>query len=203
MSLEGTMTVVAPAPVRRYADEPRAVSTILLAFAADPMVRWCWPDAQQYLEAMPAFTRAFAGRAFPHQTAFCSMDYQATALWLPPGVAVHDASVESVLRNTVHPALRDDLFTVFEQMAQFRPAEPHWYLPLIGVEPAYQGRGFGSLLIQHVLERCDTEGHSAFLLATSLRNIPLYQRHGFEMIGTIQVGSSPPLIPMMRTPRGP
>jgi GNAT superfamily N-acetyltransferase len=197
------MTVVAPAPVRRYADEPRAVSTILLAFAADPMVRWCWPDAQQYLESMPAFTRAFAGRAFPHQTAFCSMDYQGAALWLAPGITMHESAVENVLRNTVHPAIRDDLRTVLEQMDEFHPTEPHWYLPLIGIEPTYQGRGFGSLLIQHVLERCDTEGQPAYLVATSLRNVPLYQRHGFEMTGTIQVGSSPPLIPMVRTPQGP
>ncbi|HWA17075.1 MAG TPA: GNAT family N-acetyltransferase [Gemmatimonadales bacterium] len=197
------MTVVAPAPVRRYAEEPRAVSTILLAFAADPMFRWCWPDAQQYLEAMPAFTRARGGRAFPHQTAFCAMDYQGAALWLPPGIQYHESAVEAVLRNSVHPALRDDLFTVLEQMDRFHPEEPHWYLPLIGVEPAYQGRGFGSLLLQHVLERCDSEGHMACLEATSLRNIPLYQRHGFEMAGTIQVGSSPPIIPMVRTPRGP
>ncbi len=197
------MTVVAPAPVRRYADEPRAISTVLLAFAADPVVRWCWPDAQQYLESMPAFTRAFAGRAFQYQTAFCSMDYQAAALWLPPGVTMDEAEVESVLRNTIHPALRDDLYSMLEQMGTFHPAEPHWYLPLIGVEPAYQCRGFGSLLLQHVLERCDGEGHVAYLEATSLRNVPLYQRHGFEMVGTIQVGSSPPLIPMVRTPRGP
>lgn len=197
------MTAIAPAPVRRHPDEARAVSTILLAFASDPVVRWCWPTSQQYLEAMPAFTRAFAGRAFPHQTAFCSMDYQGVALWLPPTVQMNDAAVDSVLQNTVHPAIRDDLYSVFEQMAAYHPDEPHWYLPLIGVDPICQGRGHGATLLQHALERCDSEGHSAYLEATSLRNIPLYQRHGFNMLGTIQVGASPPLVPMLRRPRGP
>lgn len=29
----------------------------------------------------------------------------------------------------------------------------------------------------------------------------LYERHGFELLGTIQVGTSPPIFPMLRTPR--
>jgi hypothetical protein len=43
-------------------------------------------------------------------------------------------------------------------------------------------------LLQHALERCDSEGHLAFLEATSLRNIPPYQRHGFTVLGTIRPG---------------
>ncbi len=29
----------------------------------------------------------------------------------------------------------------------------------------------------------------------------LYRRHGFEALATIQVGQSPPLVPMLRLPR--
>ena len=32
------------------ADEDSAVAIITLAFAADPMARWTWPNAGQYLE---------------------------------------------------------------------------------------------------------------------------------------------------------
>jgi hypothetical protein len=37
--------------------------------------------------------------------------------------------------------------------------------------------------------------------STNPRNVPLYERHGFERLGTIQSGSSPPLFPMLRRPR--
>lgn len=40
------------------ADEDSAVAIIVLAFAADPMARWTWPHARQYLEAIPRMTRA-------------------------------------------------------------------------------------------------------------------------------------------------
>lgn len=72
---------------------------------------------------------------------------------------------------------------------------------MIGVDPAKQGNGYGSALLKHAVERCDGEGKPAYLESSSPRSIPLYQRHGFELLGTIQVGSSPPLFPMLREPR--
>jgi len=46
------------------ADEVPAIDTVVLAFAADPVARWSWPDSHQYLTNMPSLTRAFGGRAF-------------------------------------------------------------------------------------------------------------------------------------------
>jgi GNAT superfamily N-acetyltransferase len=147
------------------------------------------------------FRPTFAGRAFAHRSAFCTQDYQGAALWLPPGVESDDAAVEAVLQSTVRPETRDDLYAMLEQMGQFHPIEPHWYLPLIGVDPAAQGRGYGALLMKGILDQCDAQALPAYLEATSPRNVPLYQRHGFEVVGTIQIGTSPPLVPMYRKPR--
>jgi ribosomal protein S18 acetylase RimI-like enzyme len=55
--------------------------------------------------------------------------------------------------------------------------------------------------MEHALSRCDAEGLPAYLESSNPRNIPLYQRHGFEILGKIQVGSSPPVVPMLRAPR--
>ena len=38
-----------------------------------------------------------------------------------------------------------------EQMANYHPREPHWYLPLMGVDPTCQGKGLGSALMRHAL----------------------------------------------------
>jgi len=40
--------------------------------------------------------------------------------------------------------VQDDVFTLFEEMAKCHPSGPHWYLPLIGVDPAHQGLDFGA-----------------------------------------------------------
>jgi ribosomal protein S18 acetylase RimI-like enzyme len=182
-------------------DEARAVDTIVLAFVGDPMTRWVWPQSHQYLAVMARFVRAFGAAAFSHGGAFCSDDYAGAALWLPPGVHPDQERMGELMESTASPAAREAGAGLFEQMAKYHPKEPHWYLPLIGVDPAQQGRGHGEALMRYALERFDREQLPAYLESTNSRNISLYHRHGFEELGSIQVGSSPPLVPMLRRPR--
>jgi ribosomal protein S18 acetylase RimI-like enzyme len=86
-------------------------------------------------------------------------------------------------------------------MGGYHPTEPHWYLPLIGVDSAHQGRGYGSALLRHALRQCDQDNVAAYLESSNPANVPLYERHGFVVLGTTQVGSSPPFIPMLRAAR--
>ena len=148
--------------------------------------------------SMPSFTRAFGGGAFLHNGAHCTDDYAGAALWLPPNVHPEDEAFGEIVERTVSASIRGDLFAVFEQMAKYHPGEPHWYLPLIGVDPAHQGKGYGSALMTYALQQCDRDHSPAYLESTNPRNISLYRRHGFEVLGTIQVGASPPLVPMVR-----
>ena len=181
-------------------DEAAAVSVVTLGFAADPITRWSWPDPAVYLDAFPRFVRAFAGKAFAHGTAYYADDHAGAALWLPPDVHPDDEAMGALMESTMPAAICKDLFEMVRQMETYHPHEPHWFLPLIGVDPAKQGRGHGGALLRHALERCDREGRLAYLDATSPRNRALYERHGFQRLGTVQVGSSPPIVPMLRRP---
>lgn len=62
----------------------------------------------------------------------------------------------------------------------------------------HQGRGYGSALMRHALTRCDRENKLAYLESSNTRNIPLYERYGFGLLATIQIGSAPPVFPMLR-----
>jgi len=81
------------------------------------------------------------------------------------------------------------------------PGEPYWYLSLIGVEALHRNKGCGAALLQHRLRQCDREHHPAYLWSSNPLNISLYERHGFKISGTIQVGSSPSIFPMQRCAR--
>lgn len=179
----------------------RAVHTIVLAFAADPVARWSWPSAEQYLTYMPTLTRAFGGRAFERGTAHSTDGLSGVALWLPPGVTPDEDALVDIVKGSVAESRQPEIFQVFDAMGTYHPTEPHWYLPLIGVDPAHQGMGHGAALLKHALDQCDRDRVPAYLESTNPRNITLYKRHGFEALGTIQVGSSPPLVPMLRKPR--
>jgi GNAT superfamily N-acetyltransferase len=93
------------------------------------------------------------------------------------------------------------VFALMEEMGRCHPGAPRWYLPLIGVDPAHQGRGFGSTLLRHALRVCERARKPAYLEAASAARRRLYERKGFAAVGTIQVGSSPPVYPMVRKTR--
>jgi GNAT superfamily N-acetyltransferase len=183
------------------AEAERCLAVLTLAFGSDPPCRWAWPDPQQYLEAFPRYARALGGGALDHGTAHYTEGFSGVALWLPPGVEPDEAALNGVIQETVAEERKGALFAMVEQIGAFHPREAHWYLPLIGVDPSYQGKGIGSVLLSQVLSTCDGQRLPAHLEATSPRNIRFYQRHGFEGLGRIQVGDAPPVVPMWRNPK--
>lgn len=182
-------------------DADRAIATLVLAFAADPAARWPWPRSDDFLRNLPLLARAFGGKAFDLGCADQVADFAGVALWLPPGVTSDEAALAGLIERTAAPAVLEDATQVSEQMARHHPAEPHWYLPMIGVDPAHQGMGLGDRLLAHALARFDADGRPAYLESSNPRNLSFYRRHGFEVLGSIQHGSSPTLVPMLRKAR--
>jgi GNAT superfamily N-acetyltransferase len=183
------------------ADRARAVATVALAFATDPMMRWSFPDPARYFEIALAFIDAFGGHAVEHGSADVVGDFAAVALWLPPGVTPNGEAMGAIMEGNTPPDRMRDGGALVEQMNRFHPHEPHWYLPLMGTDPVHQGKGYGSALLAHAVRRCARDGLPAYLESSNPANVPLYERFGFEALGEIQSGSSPVLIPMLRKAR--
>jgi ribosomal protein S18 acetylase RimI-like enzyme len=70
------------------------------------------------------------------------------------------------------------------------PAEPHWFLSLLGTEPALQGRGLGGALLEHGLARAG--GVPVHLDTDSERNVAWYERFGFEVTAEVRVMEGAP-----------
>ena len=187
--------------IAQVSDEAGAIDALTLAFSIDPMVRWSLPDPAKYLTIFPLIARAFGGNSFEVGTAYIANGFSGTALWLPPGIGSDEDSLARLFDENVGDDVKEDIPSIFEQMEKFHPTEPHWYLPMIGVDPAYQGAGLGSALMTEALKAVDRDGLIAYLESSNPRNISLYERHGFEVIGEIQSGSSPVLRPMLRKAR--
>jgi ribosomal protein S18 acetylase RimI-like enzyme len=187
--------------IGRREEENEVFGAIIGAFLADPLARWLLPEPHRYFATMPEFTRAFAGAAFANESAYYIGEYTGAALWLPPGVHFDEDALVELVKRDLHKSKIENAFALFEQMGKHHPDEPHWYLPLIGVDPLYQARGYGSALMKYALHRCDNENQVAYLESSNPRNISLYIRYGFEITGLIRVADSPPLIPMLRKAR--
>ncbi|MBC2778664.1 GNAT family N-acetyltransferase [Parasphingopyxis marina] len=195
--------MTAPPEIRPASPEERAraIDTIVLGFAADPLCRWIWPEGQTYLSAMAKLTEAFGGKAFDEATAYITPDFEAAALWLPPGVEPDAETMGALVAETVAPERLEEIGTFMAMQDDYHPEGEHWYLPLIAADPAHLGKGLGGALMKHALAVCDETGTTAYLESSNPRNISLYQRHGFEIMGEIQHGSSPVMTPMIREAR--
>jgi GNAT superfamily N-acetyltransferase len=80
------------------------------------------------------------------------------------------------------------------------PTEPHYYLEYLGVEPGYQGKGFGSSILKHLISKADEVGVGCYLENANPRNIPFYQRSGFQVIREMEIIGIPTWF-MWRPPR--
>ena len=183
------------------ADVDHAIATLVMAFSTDPVARWMYGDPHQYLSQIPRLFRALGTSSFEAGAAHRTGDGFGVALWLPPGVHSDDETLETVIAESIAGEKQADVGAVFEGTEQYRPTEPHWYLSLIGVETLHRNKGCGAALLQHGLRQCDQEHRPAYLWSSNRQNTSLYKRHGFAIVGTIQVGSSPSIFPMLRRAR--
>jgi len=183
-------------------DRRKAVLDIMtLGFASDPVMRWTWPDPATFLATFPKIAEGFGGRGFAHDSVFETICGRAAAMWLPPGVEPDSEAMTEASAASIPSDRTGETTAFFSQMADYHPQEPCWYLPLIAADPAHTGQGLGAALMRHALAKVDADGLPAYLESSNPRNISLYQRYGFEVMGEIQAGSSPVMTPMIRPAR--
>ena len=184
-------------------DRSSILSTVTLAFAADPVNRWYLPDADRFLTYFPKVVGAFLDDSIAAGTCYVTTGGEGAAIWLPPGVSGDEAAMEAVIAEAAPPELVEPLGELFAAFENYHPHdEDCWYLPVIGVDPAKQGQGIGAALMKHVTTILDEHGALSYLESSTPKNVPLYQRYGFEIMDEIAFGDSVGIVtPMLRTRR--
>lgn len=126
--------------------------------------------------------------------------------WTPPGTPEwpkeRGERFEEVLARTCTPAEMERLGILDEVTHDLRPEGDLWYLGAIATVSEAQGRGLGSMLMRASLPRVDAAGLPAYLESTHPRNVPFYDRHGFQVTRTIELPAGPTLTAMWRPPQG-
>ena len=150
------------------------------------------------------FFRLLSTRAIPAGEVWINDNGTSAAIWFPPGMQAWP--VELVAKLKLLP-----LFltlcgfgrmrrggTLSDAMERAHPQEPHFYLYFLAVDPALQGMGLGSRILDATLKRIDEMGLSAYLENSNPRNTRSYERAGFLARKNIAPEGAPPLIPMWR-----
>jgi GNAT superfamily N-acetyltransferase len=189
------------------ADVPVVARTLALAFYDDPHMRWIMRDDGKRLARLEQAWAVFMRRLWlEHDGGYVHQGLGGAAVWLPPEKWSVSPLTQLRVTPAVVKAVRADvprLLWAFNAIERKHPhGRPHWYLPVIGVAPQWQGRGFGQALLRPVLQKCDAEGLPAYLEASTARNRALYERNGFECVEEFAYArGGPPLWRMWRDPR--
>lgn len=189
----------------------RASTTVVaevlaVAFQDDPVMSWILPDARRRAAGLPHFFRAAARHLFlPAGVSELARDADGTAvgaaLWMPPGAMPVGAgpqirALPGLLRGFGRRAGAGK--QIGDLLERHHPAEPHWYLAMIGTTPAARGGGHGHALMRSRLDRVDADGAAAYLESSNPVNVPYYERFGFTVLDEISVPGGPPLWRMWR-----
>ena len=186
---------------------PALASVLASAFYDDPQFVWAIPDESRRLLILERGFGLYLRKLwFPLDECYTTGGIVGAAIWVPPGEWETSPWQQLRLLPAMAAAFRRYLPRVIRAVAALEanhPHERHWYLPFIGVDPDWQGRGIGAALMRPILDRCDGDRLPAYLEASNPRNRSLYERHGFEVTEEFRIGKgAPPIWRMWREPAG-
>jgi GNAT superfamily N-acetyltransferase len=188
------------------ADVDRLSTALASAFDDDPLFEFLFPQKNRAKTYKALFTHELAKHHLPHDETWTTDDRNGAALWAPPGQWRQSnlATIKSI--PTFVKILGRALPRAFRALLEVENAHPpgeHYYLAALGTEKAAQGKGVGSSVLAPVLEKCDREGLGAYLESSKEKNIPFYNRHGFEVTRELRLlgGKGPSVWLMWREPR--
>ncbi len=200
------MVTCAPVTVRPALPEDfgSLAEALARAFYDDPVTAWFYPDAARRMRHARRFFGIRLRQLARHGLIFTTPEHAGAALWAPPGRWREDLR-QSLMQVPMLPVLLPRIVRAtraVREIERHHPAEPHFYLSVLGVDPELQGGGVGSALLAPALERCDATSTAAYLESSKEGNVAFYARHGFAVAERIELPEGPPLWLMWREPSG-
>lgn len=74
------------------------------------------------------------------------------------------------------------------KISKLHPTSLFYYLWFIGVDPADQGKGIGTDLLNEVIGEAAKQNRPIYLETSTLKNIPWYKKFGFVIYHTLDFG---------------
>ncbi|MCU0568786.1 MAG: GNAT family N-acetyltransferase [Oculatellaceae cyanobacterium Prado106] len=185
------------------------------AFEDDPVFGYLTSDDRELrFQALTWLTSRALSYCTQHPYVYTTPNLEGIAAWLPPGK--FSGHPLQLLRMGLQLQLYAlpwqvgwnrlgrwlSFLVATEQAHQQDMGDlPHWYLGIMVVHPASQGKGLGRQLLQPILQRASDEGLPCYLVTFTPQAVGFYQRNGFEIVRhqTFESGA-PPFWTLRRDP---
>jgi ribosomal protein S18 acetylase RimI-like enzyme len=202
----GAVSTGAPMPLDpSQVDE--AAHVLVRSFAADPGLCFVLPDQADRDQLGPLLARAAIRYTLRCGAPLVTPDLvRGVALWFPPDApAPTDTDLAETGLAAVPEHIGPDAWQRFQRLLDHLDAlhpryapEPHWYLAMLGVDPAWQRQGIGEALLQPVFAVADRDGRCCYLEAPTEGNAHYYERRGFQVLAETDVPDSDVHVWLMR-----
>jgi len=167
-----------------------AAEALAAAFMNDPLQSYTFPDAGDRARLSPPHFKALLRYGLAAGEVLTSAEPGGgAAVLLPPDAQPTDEMFVASGLSRLGDLLGEDPASRFSRVIDFvepmhREAmpEPHWYVMVVGVAPAFQGQGLGRALLQPMLDRADAQPVPCYLETTQPKNVTFYQRLGFRVL---------------------
>jgi GNAT superfamily N-acetyltransferase len=185
--IRGTTPVLAPLAPR---DAAAAAGVLARAFADSPVYRVVLAGASDLARVRAlrrvkrGFVAALQGQG-ASRAAFLEGQLAGIALTVCPGrfpLSIREELLQAAGCATTGAAAIVRLLRLTAYMRARHPAEPHFYLFALGVEPAAQGKGVGKALLADLHARADADGMPCYLETERQSNVRLYEGVGYRVV---------------------
>ncbi len=181
------------------ADLKAAAGVFARAFNEYPMMTFIWPDPARKQQHFDWYSECAINYGLRYGEVFTTPDLEGISMWLPPSqpyltisrafqVGFSTLGIRMGIRNYIDRNLKNEIATTKAHKACM-PC-PHWYLWVIVVDPPRQAQGIGTALLQPGLKLADQSSLPCYLETHDEKNLPFYQRNGFEVLRTELVPGS-------------
>lgn len=135
--------------------------TLANAFRNDPLQCYVFPDPKERAEKSPAHFEAVLRYGYSFGEVYCSGNLEGAVVWLKPGETEitpekAEAGGLAAIPELLGEAAAERFFSVMDFLDPYHKMdapEPHWYTMVIGVDPAFSGKGLGRALMDSVLKK--------------------------------------------------
>lgn len=169
----------------------RASEVLAASFFDYPMFNFYFPDSQRRTRYLPWYFKNILNAALRYGAVYTTPEVSGVIFTLSPGhtkISIWEYIQSGFLLTPFVLGFRNykrsmecENFVGITQI-ELMKKRPHYYLWGLAVDPRQKARGIGRVLLLPLLAQADAQKMPIYLETHDEKNVPYYQKYGFDLI---------------------